>query len=140
MLATQLLDTLPAIMRQWRLEIADLPDELTLGQYRVLYFIKEGHNQCGLLAKHTGSTAAGMSRMIDSLVKSGFIARETSDVDRRQVTLSLTPAGESVSRRVRRGVESRLQSYLENLSGAEKREVEHGLALLQKAFLSKGLL
>ena len=137
MLATQLLDTLPEIMRQWRLEIADLPDDLTPAQFRVLFFIKEGHNQCSLLAKHTGNTPASMSRMIDNLVKNGFLQRETSDVDRRQVTLSLTPEGEVVSKRVRRGMESRLQSYLENLSSSEKLEVEHGLGLLQKAFLRK---
>lgn len=137
MLATQLLDTLPAIMRQWRLELADLED-MTPGQFRLLFLIKDGHNQCGLLAKHTGNTAAGISRMIDQLVKSGLLVRETSDVDRRQVTLSLTPEGEVVSRRVRRGVENRLQSYLENLSATEKQQVEHGLFLLQKAFLSKG--
>lgn len=139
MLATQLLDTLPAIMRQWRLEMADLPDELTPGQFRVLYLIKTGHNQCGLLAKHTGNTTAGISRMIDVLVKTGLLLRETSDLDRRQVTLSLTKLGDEVSDRVRRGVEKRLQAYLENLTDREKVEVKNALNLLQKAFLSKGL-
>lgn len=75
--------------------------------------------------------------MIENLVKLGFVERSTSSIDRRQVTLTLSPEGEQVAVRVRRGVEKRFMTYLENLTSNEQQEVERGLHLLQKAFAPK---
>lgn len=138
MLATKLLDTLPYIMRQWRLELMNeaYPVDLTPGQLRVLFLIREGHNQCGLLSRHAGVSAAAMSRMIDGLVKLEWLERSSSDADRRQVTLSVTKKGEEMVLAFRKGLESRFAEVLQGLNSQEKKQVEVGLAILQKAFLN----
>lgn len=135
MLASQLLDTLPGIMRQWRLELdTGLVNDLTPGQFRIMFLIQEGHNQCGLLSRHTGASAPAMSKMVDALVRHGLIKKSTHESDRRQVTLELTEAGAGLTKKVRRGLESRLQAHLEGLSEREKQQVTVGLEILQKVF------
>lgn len=138
MLATQLLDTLPSIMRQWRLELMNekYPEDLTPGQLRVLFLIREGHNQCGLLSRHAGVSAAAISRMVDGLVKAELLERSCSDTDRRQVTLIVTKKGERIVTAFRKGLEARFQVALQTLTEQDKKQVELGLAVLQNAFLN----
>ena len=138
MLATQLFETMPGIMRQWRLELdLGLDDELTPGQFRVMLLIQEGHNQVGLLSRQNGASAAAMSKMIDGLVRVGFVEKETSELDRRQVTLGLTRPGQAMARKLRRGLDARLQGQLDSLSEIEKQQVSQSLCLLQKVFRPK---
>lgn len=51
----------------------------------------------GLLVCETGNSP---SRLVDRLVTQGLIQRDTDPVDRRYLTLSLTPEGRKVSRRI----------------------------------------
>ena len=57
------------------------------------------------------------SRLVDKLVDAGLVRRVTSDVDRRQVTLTLTDAGVAKERAVQE-VENRTYAVLESTFGA----------------------
>lgn len=57
------------------------------------------------------------SRLVDKLVDSGLVRRITNDVDRRQVSLTLTEAGKSKELAVR-AVEDRTYGELESTFGA----------------------
>ncbi|HRK23181.1 MAG TPA: MarR family winged helix-turn-helix transcriptional regulator, partial [Fimbriimonadaceae bacterium] len=48
------------------------------------------------LARHMGVTAATMCIAVEKLVQGGYVRRERSESDRRQVLLRLTPAGKRI--------------------------------------------
>ncbi len=139
MLASTLLDILPAITREWRHELAEgLPEGVTVEQYRTLYMIHTGLNQCGTLSRGMGVSPAATSKMLDGLVRGGLVEKTPSDQDRRQVTITVTRVGESLIRQFHRQMERRLEPYFQFLSREEESRIEDALKLLQKALAQKG--
>ncbi len=133
------METLPLIMREWRTELDHgLPADVSPGQFRVLHFLQEGRARGACLARRTGVTPAAMSRMVEHLVKGGYIQRTPSLEDRREVALDLTSKGSGVVRKMRRQVAHRLEVYFEALNQKEKEQIEAGLLLVLKAFTGKG--
>lgn len=67
--------------------------ELSLPQYRVLGLLAGGSERATELAARLAVTKPTLTALIDGLVERGYVARESSDDDRRAVRLSVTPAG-----------------------------------------------
>lgn len=69
---------------------------LTLGDYQVLVYLSESDGRtmrmCDLAAALRLSPS-GLTRRLDGLVKSGLVARNPSDADRRVMMATLTPLG-----------------------------------------------
>jgi len=85
------------------------------------------------LAAHMDVTPSTMSLTVDRLVQRGYIARERSETDRRQVLLRLTPSGARIK-------ESRsvldpecVERLMEHLTDAERETAIQGLLLLAGA-------
>ena len=79
-----------------RLEAALIPHQLTTGDYQVLVFLSEHHNQrmrmCDL-ATMLHLSPSGLTRRLDGLVKAGFVTREPNPDDRREMLGVLTKEG-----------------------------------------------
>lgn len=75
-----------------------------------------------------------MSRMIDTLVKRGFVMREASPDDRRRVTLVLTKQGRAAFDAARRETRTRLVEKMKALSPSEREEIVRALKLLREVF------
>ncbi len=79
-----------------------------------------------------------VSRMVDGLVKEGYLERELAEEDRRKVEISLSAKGESSYKQV----ETMMGDYFEEITGripAGKREqVIESLELLLNAIKEKG--
>lgn len=74
--------------------LADSDEDVTLPQYRVLVVLgTRGPRPASSLAAALGVAPPTATRMCDRLVRKGLISRRTNERDRRQVMLSLTPAG-----------------------------------------------
>lgn len=74
--------------------LAQLDDELTLGQYRVLVvLVSEGPQRASDLAQHLDVTPSTISRMCDRLYRKHLIRRYRRSDDRRASWTALTPAG-----------------------------------------------
>jgi MarR family transcriptional regulator, organic hydroperoxide resistance regulator len=82
-----------------------------------------------LLVCETGDSP---SRLVDRMVKADLVRREPDPVDRRNVTLTLTPAGRRLAKKVA-AVEERLHATIDRL--VDGQPVEETLALL-RAFAS----
>lgn len=135
MLATHLLDTIPAIMNEWRKVMNDgLPQGLTVNQYRVLYFVSSGFESQCLMAKHLGVTAAAMSKMVDGLVAKKMVTRKGHSEDRRHIILSISSSGRKVVNQMRLQVEKRMQTHLDVLNSTQQKEIEKALITLQSVF------
>ena len=81
--------------------LADLDAEVTLPQYRALVILaSRGPQRIVDISIELGVTASTATRMCDRLVRKGPARRYRTRSDRREVRLSLTPAGRSLVRDV----------------------------------------
>ena len=75
--------------------VADLDSEVTLPQYRALVVLaSRGPQRVVDISAELGVNSSTGTRMCERLVRKGFVRRERSDSDRREVRLTLTSAGE----------------------------------------------
>ena len=81
------------IARVSRLLESNTTTDLTLPQYRVLGLLSLGDERATLLAARLTVAKPTLTSLVDSLVERGYVARESSDGDRRAVRLSITAAG-----------------------------------------------
>jgi MarR family transcriptional regulator for hemolysin len=86
------------------------------------------------VAEHVGLSMPAMSRLIDGLVRRGLLARDSSESDRRKVTLRLTARGQDMIRAARKWTEQRLAAVLENLPKDHRYEIAAAMAVLKGAF------
>lgn len=138
--AAALLDVVPQVMRVVRAEIrSHRGGELSVPQFRALAYL-DRHPGSPLLAvaAHIGLTPPSMSKLIDWLIARRLVSRQTSDTDRRRVTLSLTPQGKSTLDRARRHTRVRLAEALATLTAAESATVAEALAVLRRTFSVEG--
>lgn len=135
-LAARLIETVPLIMYHIRSNALRHGQSLTsLPQTRVLAFI----NNCpgsslSRLAESLAVTRASASTMVDKLVRSQLVVRTTDPIDRRNVILSLTAAGESQLKAARRAAIEELAAVVEQLPGEKLVTLEESLSLLKDVF------
>ena len=83
--------------------LAEVAEEVTLAQYRALIVLaSRGPQRVVSLAEALGVTPPTATRMGDRLVRKGLVRRRTARDDRREVRLSLTPAGQALVAEVTR--------------------------------------
>ena len=85
------------------------------------------------LASHMGVKASTMSISVDRLVGFGYIFRERSEKDRRQILLRLTPSGLELSKAHSVLDAERVQGMLATLSSEDRELGIKGLELIAKA-------
>lgn len=86
--------TLVAVSEQ---SLGGVAEETTLAQYRALVVLaSRGSQRMVDLAGALGVTPSTSGRMCDRLVRKGLIRRHRARADRREVLVSITPAGRHV--------------------------------------------
>lgn len=76
-----------------------------------------------------------VSRLVDELVKKGFIRRDINEANRREMVLSLTEKGEKTIQQVRRQSLSFYRSVLDHLSDADQMLILEGFKKFTGALL-----
>ncbi len=128
-----LLEVIPRTMRMVRTEMRRLAgDEFTVPQYRVLSKLTRGPCSNGELADWMGVSAPTMSKMIDKLVKRGYVARKMEGSDRRQVVLTCTKKGTDRAQKIRGTVQNTFSERIALLSEDQRRELTAGLLVLKE--------
>ena len=117
------------------------PEGLSVPQFRALGFLyRRGGASLSDVSERMGLALPTTSRMMDTLVKRGFVARETSASDRRCVVLSLTGQGRSAYDAASRETCARLAETLRALSASEREEVVRAMQSLLRVFARRGEL
>ena len=124
------------IMRAMRAEVRRrrLP-ELSLPQFRALAFI--GRNEGAALSDVAAFLGLGLpsaSKLIDGLVDSKFVIRETAPGDRRRVQLGLSPAGHAKYHVMVRQARNFLAGKVAHFSEAQLRQLSEVLTALRQTF------
>ena len=85
----------------------------------------------GALARRERVSTPTMSRLVDALVRDGYVSRAEHAEDRRQTRLSPTAAGRALMERGRARRIERLAGELEGLAAVDLEAMEHALDVLE---------
>jgi DNA-binding MarR family transcriptional regulator len=103
---------------------------LTLAQYHLLEGLRSADElTVSELALGAGVAAPTATRMLDALVRDGYVSRRTADHDRRAVLISLTAAGRRALEEAAEQVEAARARIRDSLTPAEQ---EQAAALLRR--------
>ncbi|HKD87796.1 MAG TPA: MarR family transcriptional regulator [Streptosporangiaceae bacterium] len=120
-----LLSAHAAAMKQFAAE--DIWAEVSMREYDVLYTLAKCREpiRMGELHRHVLLSQPALSRMVDRLVRRGFIERHPDPADGRGVRLSLTSAGSAVQSQVgRQHARSVARGMTAGLSRSELAQLE----------------
>jgi DNA-binding MarR family transcriptional regulator len=106
--------------------------ELTLTQIKLLHHLEDAPRDLtlkeGAELVHVSLPAA--SRLVDDLVRRGFVDRSEDAEDRRMKRIRLTASGRSVIRRLNAARLTGLESFTTTLTKAERRALAQALSKL----------
>lgn len=114
--------------------LTSVNEEVTLAQFRTLQALSTyGSQTVTALAEHLDVHASTMTRMCSRLVTRGLVVRLPSAVDRREVVIQLSPAGDGLVNDVLTNRRSEFVAIVERLSIDEQRAVIEALETFAKA-------
>lgn len=114
--------------------LADLDEEVTLSQYRVLVVLaSRGPQGVAAIADSLGVTPPTASRLCERLVRKGLVRRRTDRNDRRQVRVALTESGRNLVDVVTERRRQEIAGLLRSVPEEARRSMVAGLQLLAEA-------
>jgi DNA-binding MarR family transcriptional regulator len=106
--------------------------ELSLSQIKLLHHLEDASRDLtlkeGAEAVHVSLPAA--SRMVDDLVRRGYLQRNEDLEDRRMKRIRITDEGRAVIRRLNAARLSGLEQFVHSLTGADRRTLAMALTRL----------
>ncbi len=101
--------------------LAEVAEEVTLPQYRALVVLAaKGPQRSVSLAEALGVTPPTATRMCDRLVRKGLVRRRGARDDRREVRVSLTPAGQELVQEVTRRRRAEIEAMLAKIAPGDQ--------------------
>ncbi len=136
MIAREILDVVPTIMRTIRAEMRSRrTTDLTVPQFRALLFLNRNPGvTLSAVTEHLGLTAPTVCKMVDGMVANRLVTRMPSSSDRRKVILTLTVEGQTILEKARSGTQARLMDVLASLTPEDRDSVHHVMQLFQTLF------
>jgi DNA-binding MarR family transcriptional regulator len=114
--------------------IAVVDPDVTLPQFRVLVVLAtNGRQTMGLLAAEIGVHPSTATRMLDRLVSKRLIVRTNPEGNRREVVVSLEPAGRRLVAAVMKRRRAEMGAIVARMSASARRAAVAGLAAFAEA-------
>ena len=118
-----------------------LDDKITMPQLRVLTVLHlRGETNLSMLAETLGTSLSSASRLCDRLVAADLIRRRTSDRTRREIRLTLTPAGTSLLAEVDARRTAEISRVLDQLPARRRRPIASAFAEFARVAAAMGEL
>ncbi|SRR5579885_2286199 len=137
--ASQVVETVPAIMRLIRMGMRGAGADLSVSQVRVLAYLNRKPGACvSEVGEELDVTIASASVLVDRLVRRKLVRREDDHQERRRVRLMLTASGQQSLADVREHVQAFIAGILNTGEPEHLERISDGLELLQKAAKSFG--
>lgn len=111
---------------------AEVGEEITMPQFRVLTLLADGPLTVSALAKARRVSLQAMSELVQQLVMRGWLGRESVPSDRRQNLLSLTDAGRTHHGHIEARLVRHLSGLLSSLSEDEQAAARLALPALHR--------
>jgi DNA-binding MarR family transcriptional regulator len=104
--------------------IAEVEELVTVPQLRVLVMVAtRGPVNLAAVAAGLEVSPSNASRICDRLMKAGFLDRREDQVDRRNITLTLTEAGRGLVNQVSRHRRTAIQRVLRNMEPRDREQL-----------------
>lgn len=114
-------------------DISKLNLDINSTQTNILMSVDEhGEKSMSEISVLTGLEKSSFTRSVDSLVKRGFLTRNSPENDRRKIKLSLTGKGTKAVKLIRNNLDDYLESLLSDFSSKEKEEFLKSLNTISK--------
>lgn len=130
--AALFLDIIPMAMKCLRRELRSIPSaNLTMPQYRILaqLYLEPANNKA--LAESLGVSLPAASRMVKSLVGRKLVESTQNLLDKREVRLRLTKAGQRKLELVTEALRDGLTHQFEQLDARSLDQIQSGLKSIQ---------
>lgn len=109
---------------------------LSVAEYRGLMAQKNGEEMtCQKMAKVMDLSPSRSSRVIDNLVRKGYVIRKTSSYDRRSVAITLSNKGRGVKKKIIKNQKELEQNIQNNFSDEEISMIKNSLKMLLDYFV-----
>jgi len=109
--------------------------KVSLAEYKAILEIKTTEIiTCNVLSEKMGLSISRGSRIIDSLVRKGYLLRMENPEDRRSFVLSLSSKGTEIKKQIEQERNNYEYRIRKNLSVREVKLIKEGLELITKAF------
>lgn len=119
----------------WRLLLDECGD-ISLAQAAALFFVEqEREATVNEISSAVRRSLSGTSRVVDGLVRSGFLDRQEDPADRRAKRVRLTRKAERIFARLERERRQRIARVLHAIGPEEARQVADKLELILRAFV-----
>jgi DNA-binding MarR family transcriptional regulator len=135
-MAEKLFDLVVTIMKRCQMTEEKIKNEFALStaEYNGLMAMIPGEKiLCNVLSRRMELSPSRGSRVIDRLVKKGYVRTEVPD-DRRSLELSLTRKGSQMRRQIEEKLHECEERMVSTLSESEQDLVRQGLTLLTAVF------
>ena len=114
-------------------DISKLKLDINSTQTNILMSVDEhAEKSMSEISVMTGLEKSSFTRSVDSLVKRGFLTRNSPESDRRKIKLSLTGKGARAVKLIRNTLDAYLESLLSDFSNKEKEEFLKSLNTISK--------
>ena len=108
---------------------------LTVPQFRTLHFVQsQAGPSLSATADFLGLSLPSTSKLVDHLVRGGFLTRENDASDRRRMTLRITGRGDALLKGAQASVRLRLAETLNRFASADLAALQKALGLLRGSF------
>jgi DNA-binding MarR family transcriptional regulator len=141
-LASEILETIPAVMQAIRREMRRKADQaqpgypsLTVGEFRTLLYVdRHGGTDLSAIAEYVGLSLPTASRTVETLIGNGLLVRMPAPRDRRRLALTLSVPGRREMERTRGAARRGLGERVGRLDAAAQTELTRALRRLRKIF------
>jgi DNA-binding MarR family transcriptional regulator len=95
-----------------KLERASRNCEMSISQYRMLYFLKNGPRRAAELAMESSIRKPSITSLINTLESRAWISRDEDPEDRRAICIQITSEGTQAMKRFEKDLQRALQEFL----------------------------
>lgn len=133
-LAQDILQIIPQIMRILVAELRRGGHRMTPGNFQLMFMLQEGPANLSELAENQNVSLPTISRSVHRLEKIGWIRRGTAPHDRRMTIISLTEDGQKRLAEMSQLAQDTLGKLIQTTTSAEREALSAGLDVMRKTF------
>ena len=135
------MESIPVLVRFVRAQMRKHGSRtLSVPQFRALGYLYDFPGaSLTAVAEHLGVTPPTASVIADRLVRDGILSRAADPVERRRITLTLTPVGETLILEARGAARGQFAKIISHLSPEQVNTISEGISLLSTAISNHGV-
>lgn len=106
---------------------------VSVQQCYILQVLDEAPRSNSELAEISGSSPSAMTRLIDGLIRSGWVERTPDSEDRRRTLIKVTKSGSAEAKRLRKLTEEAVRSIFSGIPKNKHKQVIQSIDLIHTA-------